>query len=318
MTKDELLRLAADILSCLRDLPTRALKLTSAPRSGEAETGLYCTLATLSPGNYFCLYLDASADHNERGHRHLWYGFDCEERKDGDRLKKAAALALGETVHAREDFNQSLEEHQFGQLLWEPVRGDGYYVGRYVGSPALGRARKADLAREIALFAQCVVATSRFGAEQSTLAQRILREVWTRQGQGPFRRQLMDDFGAACCLSGCTIEGLLEAAHICTHDKSDDHSRGNGLLLRADLHTLFDLDMLRIHPDTFEVEMDEQVARSRDYGCFHERCLAIPEVLRAEVSMALRRRDEWRRNPGRHSNSRGERGGPNYGRRLNP
>jgi hypothetical protein len=122
----------------------------------------------------------------------------------------------------------------------------------------------------------------------------------------------MNDFGAACCLSGCTIEGLLEAAHIFTRDKSDDHSRGNGLLLRADLHTLFDLGMLRIHPDTFEVDMNEQVAKSKDYGRFHARCLAIPEVLRAEVSMALRRRDEWLRNPAGHSSRRANGGASNY------
>ncbi len=81
--------------------------------------------------------------------------------------------------------------------------------------------------------------------------------VWTqiqvRRGQPAFRRALRQQFEDRCVISGCTIVDLLEAAHIEPFAVDANQSPDNGLLLRSDLHTLFDLNLIGIHPDTGRV-----------------------------------------------------------------
>ena len=49
----------------------------------------------------------------------------------------------------------------------------------------------------------------------------------------------------------------LDACHIESHSVQGNNERKNGILLRTDLHNLFDKGLLRIHYDTFKVEIDE-------------------------------------------------------------
>ena len=73
-----------------------------------------------------------------------------------------------------------------------------------------------------------------------------IRAIKTRRGQPAFRPALLAAFNGACCITGCKVEAILEAAHIIPHGDETNYSVHNGLLLRADVHTLFDLDLLRI------------------------------------------------------------------------
>lgn len=67
-----------------------------------------------------------------------------------------------------------------------------------------------------------------------------------RRGQPDFRARLLAAYGRRCCISGCRIEALLEAAHIRPHAEAPNYDTRNGLLLRADLHTLYDLHLLAV------------------------------------------------------------------------
>jgi hypothetical protein len=73
-----------------------------------------------------------------------------------------------------------------------------------------------------------------------------LRAIKTRRGQHRFRQDLLLAYERRCCVSGCGVEDLLEAAHIRSHSEETNCSLNNGLLLRSDLHTLFDLNLLGI------------------------------------------------------------------------
>lgn len=77
----------------------------------------------------------------------------------------------------------------------------------------------------------------------------ILSEITTRRGQLDFRRKLLERHDNTCIVTGCKIGGLLEAAHITPHSKNGSYSLDNGLLLRSDIHTLFDLNLLGIDGD---------------------------------------------------------------------
>jgi HNH endonuclease len=70
--------------------------------------------------------------------------------------------------------------------------------------------------------------------------------IKNRRGQSDFRARLLEAYGRRCCISGCRVEALLEAAHIRPHAEEPNYDTRNGLLLRADLHTLYDLHLLGV------------------------------------------------------------------------
>lgn len=70
--------------------------------------------------------------------------------------------------------------------------------------------------------------------------------ISARRGQQDFRKRLLAAYRGRCCISGCAVTELLEAAHIRPHASEPCYATRNGLLLRADLHTLFDLGLLSI------------------------------------------------------------------------
>ena len=72
------------------------------------------------------------------------------------------------------------------------------------------------------------------------------RAIKVRRGQAQFREKLLAAYGRTCAIAGCKLVDLLEAAHIRPHADEPNYSVTNGLLLRADIHTLYDLDLLSI------------------------------------------------------------------------
>ena len=77
-----------------------------------------------------------------------------------------------------------------------------------------------------------------------------------RKGQPLFRSNLMAAYGERCAVTGFGPPEVLEAAHIVPHSDCGINELDNGLLLRADIHTLFDAGLLRIAPKTLRVEID--------------------------------------------------------------
>jgi predicted restriction endonuclease len=60
-------------------------------------------------------------------------------------------------------------------------------------------------------------------------------------------------------VTGCKVLDILEAAHINPFKGEKDNHLANGLLLRSDIHTLFDLDLIGIHPETLEVHLHKRI-----------------------------------------------------------
>lgn len=89
---------------------------------------------------------------------------------------------------------------------------------------------------------------------------RVLREVVRRGGQRKFRRSLITAYSGRCAISGCAVQPLLEAAHITPYLGPDTNSITNGLLLRADLHTLWDLGLLAVDPMSRRIWMSLEVS----------------------------------------------------------
>jgi len=86
--------------------------------------------------------------------------------------------------------------------------------------------------------------------ELQTFAARV------RRGQSKFRQDLLRRYDGRCAVTGTECEVVLEATHIWAHSESGINRPENGLLLRADIHTRFDADLLRIDPDTLRIVID--------------------------------------------------------------
>lgn len=91
--------------------------------------------------------------------------------------------------------------------------------------------------------------------------------VEDRQGQPEFRQALMVAYRNQCVVTGCAIRDLLHAAHIVAPTSPSGHTVGNGLLLRADVHDLFDRGLIAIDR-LFRVWVHPSL-REREYRAFH-------------------------------------------------
>jgi hypothetical protein len=96
--------------------------------------------------------------------------------------------------------------------------------------------------------------------------KKTLREIAQREGQADFRRDLLVAYGRRCCATGCDAEAALEASHIVPYCGPQSNHVTNGLLLRSDVHTLFDLDLIGIDPKTLKVAITERLQRT----CYRE------------------------------------------------
>lgn len=115
--------------------------------------------------------------------------------------------------------------------------------------------------------------------------------VLLRPGQGALRRKLLERYGR-CAVSNECARDALEAAHLIDHGEGGSASCENAILLRADLHSLFDAGKLRID-DSGAIELAGLPAESPYHGDWRERWnqRLRPEVL-LTVRAALARRRE--------------------------
>lgn len=109
----------------------------------------------------------------------------------------------------------------------------------------------------------------------SDARNKVLRTIVQRRGQKKFRDALLAAYGGKCAVTQCAVVSTLEAAHIVPYLGEHTNQVVNGLLLRSDIHTLFDLGLLRIGPD-LSVSVDPACMQS-PYSSLHGQKLVAPE-----------------------------------------
>jgi hypothetical protein len=102
---------------------------------------------------------------------------------------------------------------------------------------------------------------------------RRLAEVKVRRGQGEFRQSLLAAYSRRCAVTGSVVVDLLEAAHIIPHSEETNYRVTNGLLLRADIHTLYDLHLLSVD-ERSRVHVSKTLKGS-EYWNFHGKSLKV-------------------------------------------
>jgi putative restriction endonuclease len=177
---------------------------------------------------------------------------------------------------------------------WAPqaVSGSGYDLnsgeGRRVWEQCLERAARVRPLPSAGMAAEPQTPLPgtdgpRYGAPQVVLP---------RLGQGTFRVAVTSAYRGACAVTGEHSMPVLEAAHIRPYEDEGQHIVSNGLLLRADVHRLFDRGYVTVTPDlNFVVSqrLKEEYENGRVYYERHGNQIQLPAQLSDRPDVALLR-----------------------------
>jgi putative restriction endonuclease len=139
----------------------------------------------------------------------------------------------------------------------QAVQGKGYSTDAEVGHRVWAEVSLRLQARTLPTAEPgLAVDDPRFGQPQTVLP---------RLGQGAFRVIVTDVYKRQCALTNSHVLHVLDAAHIRPYAEGGGHDPTNGLLLRQDVHTLFDRGYLTVAPD-FRVEVSRRLKDEFDNG----------------------------------------------------
>lgn len=141
-----------------------------------------------------------------------------------------------------------------GTMLWEAVRE-----------------RSAYSARPFELSESPTSSAARYGRP-------VLIEP--RLGQGAFRIIVTDNYHRKCAVTRERTLPALDAAHVKPYAEGGEHAPQNGLLLRKDIHSLFDAGYVTITPSyRFEVSrrIKEEFENGHEYYALNGREIGLPD-----------------------------------------
>jgi hypothetical protein len=104
--------------------------------------------------------------------------------------------------------------------------------------------------------------------------ERLFTSIVIRRGQDVFRKKLLKEYRGRCAVTHCDCLDALEAAHIQPYLGAETNHVTNGLLLRSDVHTLFDLQKIGV-ADNYTVVVSKELMGSV-YGRLHGKRLRLP------------------------------------------
>jgi hypothetical protein len=106
--------------------------------------------------------------------------------------------------------------------------------------------------------------------------ERTYQNIVLRRGQAAFRRELLEAYQGKCAFTGYDSEFALEACHIIPYRGSSTNHVSNGLLLRADIHTLFDLGKTAVDTANMTVILAAGMVHS-SYADLLNTTIALPQ-----------------------------------------
>ncbi len=125
----------------------------------------------------------------------------------------------------------------------------------------------------------------------------IFRTVLAHQrlGQGGFRAVVLDAYAGRCAITGHKIRPTLEAAHIRPVTSGGEHAVDNGLLLRSDVHTMFDRGYLTVdgrYRLRVSPRLREEFGNGEEFYAAERRVIELPQRAADRPSQELL---EWHR-----------------------
>ena len=105
---------------------------------------------------------------------------------------------------------------------------------------------------------------------------RVVEAVTRRRGHPTLRQNLLAAYEHQCAVTGFNATDTLEVAYIIPYRGKYTHHPSNGILLRADLHTLFDLGKIAVDTRTMTIILADDL-RDSSYRILAGRPLRYPK-----------------------------------------
>lgn len=162
-----------------------------------------------------------------------------------------------------------------GDILWDP-KEDGFLVDEnLLLSLPVPKKQWQNQAAGITLEKSAARAIDRkildlvpIRPGEATLAEETAQDVdrlkkmieqLIRPDQRRFSERVRKIYPNGCAVTGCVTPAALEAAHIKTQKGRDGNSAGNGILLRSDIHCLFDRLLITLSEDGTKIETSPEL-----------------------------------------------------------
>jgi putative restriction endonuclease len=205
-----------------------------------------------------------------------WLAWECFGEGNGAATLDDLKARLGD-IRARNDLRGSGGPSQIGCIVL--VQATFFPPHEWIRQPADWAARnlrykRYDLSEGegARIWHECLAragtrisrpAVPTFREEPSRYGDPVLMKP--RLGQGAFRVAVTDAYKRACAVTHEHSLPVLEAAHIVPYSKGGLHDVRNGLLLRSDLHRLFDLGYVTVTPE-LKVEVSDRLRGDYENG----------------------------------------------------
>jgi len=197
-----------------------------------------------------------------------------EMRKQIDKLRKASGVVnynIG-CILLEQPFFFGRNEWIPAPGDWKPniVKGKTYDLSKSFGRELFNQVQTRLLAKKLIRDVASEAQGARYGAPTTILP---------RLGQGSFRVIVTDAYQRKCAITRERTLPALEAAHIKPFKCEGPHRINNGILMRSDIHRLFDTGYVTITEDhRFEVSrrIREEYLNGRDYYAMNGKVIDIP------------------------------------------
>lgn len=106
--------------------------------------------------------------------------------------------------------------------------------------------------------------------------QRLAQIIAIRKRQATFRKTLLKAYDNKCAMTSADAPDALEAAHIIPYRNENLNHPTNGILLRADVHILFDMGLVSVEPETYKVAIAGKLSDTV-YGGMNGKRINLPK-----------------------------------------
>lgn len=118
-----------------------------------------------------------------------------------------------------------------------------------------------------------------------------VRMVRVRLGQPSFRAMLIRNHGEVCAFTGPAPAAVLDAAHLYSYAKVGEHHDDGGILLRRDLHTLFDRGLISVNEER-KMHVADEIRSYSAYSALHDVPLHA-NLSKSQLRWLAAHREQW-------------------------
>lgn len=292
LSKTKFLSVANILEIALRRRNFTALKIYDRKKIHKAATAPASGGWVTTIGKCEKLYVDLFYDFTATGTTEsFWFGFYSPKKADLDviaaeygtknytTLKRLSYSYKGPYGYLKHPPSSK----ELKNPIFEAHKKEGeYYFGIHdftsSGAESKSDGASFDIERAVKFVEQCVSSEKRF---INGTPEKILAEINDRRGQPKFRKLLFKLYNGRCAVTGSKITQILEAAHIQPFSEVAEDKPSNGILMRSDIHTLFDLGLIWID-DTYRVRVSTKA--QSEYAHLDQKPLTLPKVKSAAPS----------------------------------